>query len=55
MKYYIAEAVFIVSFLAFVYFTREAIRIWRSPEMQRDLARLRENRRLRRSASRWQF
>jgi hypothetical protein len=37
--------VFVLSFLATVYFIRAAIRAWRGPEMQRDLARLRERRR----------
>ena len=41
----VAGIIFVLSFLAFVYFAREAIRTWRSPEMKRDLARLRENRR----------
>ncbi len=38
-------AVFVLSFLATVYFMREAIRAWRSQEFRRDLERLRENRR----------
>jgi hypothetical protein len=45
-------AAFVISFLAAVYFIRAAIRAWRDPETRRDLARLNEQRRLRRSARR---
>lgn len=48
----LAELIFVVSFCITVYFAREAWRVWKSPEMKRDIARLRENRRLRKAATR---
>jgi hypothetical protein len=41
----VGAAIFVLSFLATVYFIRAVIRAWRGPEMRRDLERLRENRR----------
>jgi hypothetical protein len=48
----VSELIFVVSFLGFVYFLRAVLRAWHSPEFQRDLARLREQRRLRKAARR---
>jgi hypothetical protein len=39
--------VFVISFCALVYALRALAGAWRSPEMKRDLARLREQRRSR--------
>jgi|HubBroStandDraft_6_1064221.scaffolds.fasta_scaffold24294_6 hypothetical protein len=48
----LSAAVFVCSFLSLVYFFREVIRSFRSPEFRRELARMRENRRLRKAARR---
>ena len=47
-----SEDVFVVSFLSLVYWLREVVRPWRSPELKRDIARLREQRRQRKQARR---
>ncbi|MGH9780723.1 MAG: hypothetical protein ACRD33_02785 [Candidatus Acidiferrales bacterium] len=44
--------VFVLSFCALVYFTREAWRAFVSPEFKRDLARLRRQRQMRKDARR---
>lgn len=48
----LAELIFVAAFCVTVYFAREAWRVWHSPEFKHDLARLRENRRLRKAATR---
>jgi hypothetical protein len=48
----LSELIFVVSFLALVCFLRAALRAWHDPATQRDLARLREQRRLRKAARR---
>lgn len=47
-----ACVVFVCSFLALVYFTREAFRAFVSPEFKSDMRRLNEQRRRRRAAKR---
>jgi hypothetical protein len=48
----IQEALFVAAFCAVVYFARDAVRAWQSPEFKRDLERLRERRRIKRAARR---
>lgn len=48
----VAGIIFVLSFVAAAHFIREAFVAFGSPEFRRDLARLRENRRLRRASRR---
>jgi hypothetical protein len=47
-----SEFIFIVAFCGFAYLISEIVKAYRSPECQRDLERLREQRRLKRAARR---
>jgi hypothetical protein len=48
----LAGVIFVLSFLAVAYFVRESFRALRIQEFKRDLARLQEQRRLRKAARR---